>query len=112
MRIITVAVIAAAFVLGLPGARLGAQQTTVTVDVREFSFEPRELMVPAGATVRWVNRDDSPHSVIMVGNQPGSSRGNIAPGGEHIFVFRQAGKFTYRCGVHPTMLGEITVSGQ
>jgi len=112
MRIVIATVILAAVVLELPGTHLGAQQTVLIVDIREFSFEPRELIVPADATVRWVNRDDFPHSVIMAGNQPGSSRGTIAPGGEHTVVFRQAGKFTYRCGVHPTMLAEITVSGQ
>ncbi|MGH6953392.1 MAG: cupredoxin domain-containing protein [Alphaproteobacteria bacterium] len=110
-RGVTVIVAVTAVVLGLPGARPEAQQLSVIVDARDFSFEPRDVMIPAGATVRWVNRDAFPHSVSIAGNPPASSRGTIAPGGEHTFVFRQAGRFTYRCGVHPTMLGEILVTG-
>ena len=112
MRLVLAVTIAFAVVAGLPDPRLTAQQSSVVLDIRDFSFEPRELMVPADTTTRWVNRDDFPHAIVMASNPSGSSRGNIAPGGEHTFVFRQPGRFTYRCGVHPTMLGEIFVSGQ
>lgn len=93
-------------------AYAAAQQPPVTVDMREFAFEPRDVLVVSGSAVRWVNRDDFPHSVVMEGGRPGSSQGTIRPGGEHTFVFRDAGRFVYRCSVHPTMLGEITVAGQ
>ncbi len=105
---ITVVVLAAVMVAAAV-SHLWAQQQTVTVDIRDFAFEPRDLSINAGTSVRWVNRDDAPHSVVVEGG-PGSSPGIIAPGGEHTFVFRQAGRFPYRCGVHSTMLGEITVS--
>ncbi len=98
----------AALVVG--GSPLTAQQPPAVVDMRDFAFEPRDLMVVAGTTVRWVNRDGAPHSVAMEGGRPGSSRGPIAPGGEHSAIFREAGLFVYRCGVHPTMLGEVTVT--
>ena len=35
--------------------------------------------------------------------------GPIAPGKEFTFAFTQAGRFVYRCAIHPTMLGIITV---
>lgn len=111
-RGVIVVVVVVALVLGLSVAHPEAQQLSVIVDVRDFSFEPRDLMIPAGATVRWINRDVFPHSIGIASNQAASSRGTIIPGGEHTFVFRQAGRFTYRCGVHPTMLGEILVTGQ
>lgn len=96
--------------LALCVSHLAAQQPAITVDMRNFAFEPRDVGVMAGAAVRWVNRDDTPHSVVMEGGRPGSSRGTIPPGAEHIFVFRESGRYVYRCGVHPTMLGELTVS--
>ncbi|MGH2376426.1 MAG: plastocyanin/azurin family copper-binding protein [bacterium] len=99
-------------ILAVALAYVGAQQPPVTVDMREFAFEPRDVLVTPGTAVRWVNRDDFPHSVVMEGGRPGSSRGTIPPGGEHTFVFRDPGRFVYRCSVHPTMLGEITVGGQ
>lgn len=92
-------------------AYVGAQQQPVTVDMREFAFEPRDVLVVPGTAVRWVNRDDFPHAVVIEGGRSGSSQGTIRPGGEHTFVFRDVGRFVYRCNVHPTMLGEVTVAG-
>lgn len=86
---------------------VGAQQPAV-VDMREFSFEPRDTRITAGTAVRWVNHDDVPHNVAMEGGRPGSS-GFIAPGKDYTFSFREAGRFTYRCAIHPTMLGIIIV---
>lgn len=91
---------------------VGAQQPPVTVDMRDFAFEPRDVLATPGTAVRWINRDEFPHSVAMEGGRPGSSRGTIPPRGEHTFVFSDAGRYVYRCGVHPTMLGEVTVAGQ
>ena len=44
----------------------------------------------------------------MTGSRPGSS-GLIEPGKDYTFTFNEPGQFTYRCGVHPTMLGVIVV---
>ena len=99
-----------AVMLATGGPRLSAQQPRVVVDMRDFAFEPRDAAIASGIAVRWVNRDEVPHSIVMEGGRPGSSRGTIAPGAEHTFVFREAGRHTYRCGVHPTMLGEVNVS--
>ncbi len=90
-------------------ARIAAQEA-VGVDIRDFSFEPHTAAVSAGTAIRWVNRDDIPHQILMEGGRPGSS-GTLAPGASHTFVFQEAGRFTYRCGIHPTMLGEIVVTG-
>jgi len=80
----------------------------IVVDIRDFAFEPHEVKVSAGATVRWVNRDQAPHSIAMEGGRPGSS-GMLDPGKEHALTFRDPGRVTYRCGVHPTMLGIVFV---
>lgn len=90
--------------------RIAGQETGPTVEMRDFAFTPRDVTVTAGTTVRWVNVDDSPHAVAMEGGKPGSSQ-VIQPGQSHSFVFREPGTYTYRCGIHPTMLGEITVQG-
>ncbi|MGQ0568260.1 MAG: cupredoxin domain-containing protein [Armatimonadota bacterium] len=89
-------------------SRIAAQEA-VGIDIRDFAFEPRSLSVRAGTAVRWVNRDDASHSIAMDGGRPGSS-GTLGMGGEHTFVFREAGRFAYHCGIHPTMLGEVTVA--
>jgi plastocyanin len=84
-------------------------QEGVGISIRDFAFEPRTMGVGAGTTVRWVNHDDGPHNVTMLNRQPGSS-GVIRPGALHTFTFRSAGRFSYRCAMHPTMLGEVVVT--
>jgi plastocyanin len=77
--------------------------------IRDFSFDPHTVLIRQGTAVQWVNRDDIVHQVSMEGGRPGSS-GALNPGSQHTFVFPDAGRFTYRCAIHPTMLGEIVVS--
>lgn len=85
-----------------------AQQPGAVVDIRDFAFEPHEIKVASGGSVRWVNRDPVSHSVAMEGGRPDSSS-LLDPGKEHAVAFQDAGRFTYRCGVHPTMLGVVIV---
>lgn len=108
-RLVLVAVLVGAAVVLHPA--LGVAQDAVTIEIRDYSFQPHEQVVKAGTVVRWVNRDEFPHSVAVQGGRPGSSPGLVDPGKEHSFTFPESGRFPYRCGVHPTMLGEIIVQG-
>jgi plastocyanin len=101
-------IVVAAMIIGIGLATVQAQPA-VTVEMRDFSFSPRDTVVSAGTTVRWVNFDDAPHQIAMTARAPGSS-GLIAPGGDYTFAFMQPGQFVYRCAVHPTMLGILTVT--
>lgn len=108
MRSVLLAGVMLVMLLLLDSAYLAAQQEAVIVDMRDFSFEPRDTRILAGTAVRWTNHDDVPHAIAMEGGRPGSS-GLIAPAKDYSFTFREAGRFTYRCGVHPTMLGVVIV---
>jgi plastocyanin len=88
---------------------LGAQ-SAVTVDIQDFSFQPHERTIQVGSVVHWVNHDDWPHHVAAEDGKSFNS-GIITPQKDYRFTFTQAGRFSYRCGVHPTMLGVITVQG-
>jgi len=89
------------------GAVVTAQQA-VTVEIREFAFWPRDTVITAGTPVQWMNFDDAPHQIVLTGGRPGSSS-LIEPGKDYVFTFKEPGQFTYRCGVHPTMLGVLVV---
>lgn len=106
MRAVLAGAVASAVLLGT-GAAVVAQQP-ITVDIREFAFWPRDTVVSAGTPVRWINFDDTPHQIAMTGGRPGSSS-LIEPGKDYTFAFQEPGQLTYRCGVHPTMLGVIVV---
>jgi plastocyanin len=104
--------VAAAMLLGpIAGAlmaygALAAQQPNEVV-IDNFTFGPQDLTVAAGTTVKWVNHDDIPHSVVD-GNKAFRSKA-LDTDDSFSFTFASAGSFDYFCGLHPHMQGKIIV---
>ena len=75
--------------------------------IQDFQFVPPQLVVAAGATVRWVNRDEEIHTV--------SSDEGLFPAavldGEQQFSYRfeKPGTFAVHCALHPQMKGVVVV---
>jgi plastocyanin len=81
---------------------------TVEVTVRGNRFDPAELTVPAGTTVRWVNREArTSHSVIWQG---GAESERFFPGEHYERRFERPGRYPYGCGPHPEMKGVVVVT--
>ena len=78
------------------------------VGIRNFHFEPARLVVPAGATVTWTNRDEEPHVVASAGNGFKSSPA-LDTGDHYTATFSKPGTYTYFCSIHPQMTGTIVV---
>ena len=100
------ALVVAAVVLPhhLPAAPAPAN-AAVTID--NFSFGPKELTVPVGTTVKWVNHDDIPHTVANKDKLFRSSA--LDTDDSYSYTFASAGTFDYFCGLHPFMVGKIIV---
>ncbi|HZY05128.1 MAG TPA: cupredoxin family copper-binding protein [Anaeromyxobacteraceae bacterium] len=77
------------------------------VRISGFVFEPRDLKVRRGSTVRWVNQDQEPHTVTADEGAFGS-RG-LDAGEGYAFTFQRAGRFPYHCALHPHMTGTVIV---
>lgn len=86
--------------------------TVTVVHAHGVAFEPPNLTVKAGATVRWVS-DDSFHTVTPEDPaQPGGwERAGVFQGEAFEHTFRVAGTFRYFCEPHVDsgMVGTITV---
>lgn len=78
------------------------------VGIRNFHFEPMQLVVPAGATVTWTNHDEEPHTVTSAGNGFKSS-GALDTDDHYSAVFTKPGTYAYYCSIHPQMTGTIVV---
>src|SRR4051812_47735035 len=76
----------------------------VTID--NFTFSPATLTVAKGAQVTWTNQDDIPHSIVLGGIGVHSKA--LDTDSSFSYQFDKAGTFTYVCGLHPHMHGEIT----
>jgi len=93
------------------GSVPGVLPTRITdstpVKITDTAFEPRELTVAPGTTVRWMNSGNKVHTVTAVKGEWDS--GDIQSGKDFTATFTQPGKFEYYCKHHPDMKGTITV---
>ena len=89
---------------GQPAGGVGQADVTIT----SLKFEPAQLSVSAGATVKWTNQDNVAHTVTSDSGDWDS--GSLSQGQSFSHTFTQAGTFAYHCTVHPTMKGTITVT--
>ena len=85
---------------------VAAQEANVVV-IDNFTFTPPELTVAVGTTVKWVNHDDIPHTVVEK-NKAFRSKA-LDTDDSYSYTFASAGSFDYFCGLHPHMVGKIVV---
>ena len=86
---------------------------TVVVKMRDIQFEPESVSIRAAQTVRWVNQDDTKHTVVKVsGPSEDFDSGDIAGGDSYDQSFADTGIVEYMCEIHPeAMRGEVKILG-
>jgi len=88
----------------IPGA---ATKSDVVID--NFSFSPKTVTVPVGATVMWTNHDNVSHVVTSADSQ--FKKSPILKTGQRFSnTFSDAGTYAYFCSIHPAMTGKIIVN--
>jgi len=99
----------------------GAQsQKVATVAIRDFYFEPSQLIIEPGTTVRWVNEGTTQHTVFATSPAGTFLSGTLNPGESFTYTFPQRfprpspdrstvqpGTFRYICKIHPEMKGRV-----
>jgi plastocyanin len=88
-----------------PAARPAAEATTIVqregeliVPMVDFTYSPKEIVVPAGTTVIWVNQDGAPHNAIA---DDGSFATDLLALGERsTTTFSAVGEFPFYCDLH------------
>jgi plastocyanin len=86
---------------------VAAQDATNVITIDNFTFSPKELTVAVGTTVKWVNHDDIPHTVVEKKTTFRSKA--LDTDDSYSYTFTSAGAFNYFCGLHPHMVGQIIV---
>lgn len=86
------------------GGTGGATGTTISEE--NISFNPASTSVKVGDTVTFVNNDSTPHEVSI----DGKDLGRQAVGESVTWTPTKAGSYPYKCIIHPSMTGEITVT--
>lgn len=81
----------------------------VEVEMRNIAFDPEDVTVKVGQTIRWENYDSVDHNAVATEGEDFKSD-NFGKGGEYEFTAEKAGTITYVCTLHPGMDGTITVT--
>lgn len=77
------------------------------VAMRNFTFEPRSIVVSPGDTVVWTNGDFVPHTATATDAAWDSK--SVDGSGTWRWVATRAGRHAYYCVFHPNMRGTIEV---
>jgi len=77
------------------------------ITIESFAFAPERLTVTAGTTVTWINRDETPHTVVS--NDKTIRSAGLDTGNRFQYRFTTPGTFFYHCSLHPQMTGTIIV---
>jgi len=89
-----------------PKERKKQTSATATVTIKDFSFQPQNLEVPANTTVVWVNKDAAAH--IVHANNDAFKSPTLNTGDSFKFKVGTT-SIDYHCHLHPNMTGKITV---
>lgn len=81
-----------------------------TVTIEQSRFSERELVVPVGTTVTFINLDGFAHTVTSSEDSPlAFDSGTMNEGAEFTVTFDEPGTYAYFCEVHPTMRATVVV---
>jgi plastocyanin len=91
-----------------PAGSTKAKPTAVSVV--DIDYEPSEVVVPKGGTIKWTNTGQLPHTVTKDGGPgPDFTSETLNPGDTYEETFDTAGEIDYVCKIHPQQTGKITV---
>ena len=100
-------VMGAMLALGAVAAQDATKKDANEITIDNFTFTPKELTVAVGTTVKWVNHDDIPHTIVEKKTTFRSKA--LDTDDSYSFTFTSAGTFDYFCGLHPHMVGQVIV---
>ena len=89
-------------------ASISVYAKTVTVNIQNFAYIPKDLTIDQGDIVNWVNKDNFPHTATA-DNASLWDSGNLSLNQSFKRAFKTPGTFTYHCTIHPGMVASIIV---
>ena len=70
-------------------------------------FTPKDLILEVGDCIRFVNVHDIEHSAVALDRT--FNTGTLMPRSSSLIRFDAPGELPYWCGLHPPMVGTVTV---
>lgn len=85
-----------------------AEESSATVTIHNFTYDPPVITISKGGKVTWINKDDTPHTVVAADRQSRSPA--MDTGDSFSKTYNEVGTFGYVCGLHPQMKGTVVVT--
>jgi len=85
-------------------------QQRVDVQISGYKYEPAEVHIKVGDSVRWTNREKRTSHSILFPSEGGLESERMFPDEHWARRFDKPGSYSYRCGPHPEMKGLIVVT--
>jgi plastocyanin len=92
------------------GAEADGSGRVFEMDQRCCRFSPHVLLVPAGATVRYLNSDPAVHNVHTYATKNGIKNSNLAAGSALELTLPKDEEFKVACDIHPWMNAYVVVA--
>ena len=89
----------------------GPVARTSEIKIDDYTYAPLRITVTAGTTVKFSNNGAQPHNATS-SDGGGFDTGLLAKGETATVTFNRPGSYTYICTPHPSMIGQIIVTGQ
>ncbi len=91
------------------GATTTLTAQAISVEIKDFKFNPAILNIAKGTTVTWTQNDSAPHTVTATSGENFDSA-HLNQGQTYSYTFNEAGTVVYGCTIHPYMSGTIIVT--
>jgi quinohemoprotein ethanol dehydrogenase len=83
---------------------------TSTIKIDDYTYAPGRVTVSTGTKVTFTNAGTQPHNATS-SDAGGWDTGLLANGESANVTFNRPGTYTYNCTPHPSMIGQIIVTG-
>ena len=96
--------------LGMISQGVIADENVQLVIIKDFRFDPQEVTIRAGESVRWENREKRQYHSVWFEASGEPEPDYLFPEDTYERKFDATGSFPYRCGPHPEMTGIVHVT--
>ncbi|MCA9459022.1 MAG: cupredoxin domain-containing protein [Nanoarchaeota archaeon] len=83
-----------------------SQENLIEVSIRDSQFNPNDIVIEKGTTVKWTNYDSQGHTVTIENLFDSKT---ITKGKSFSYTFNEVGEFEYECKIHQDIKGVIIV---
>lgn len=96
----------------LPTKTLAATGKVHIIEITDFAFAKEKIIIKAGDTIKWINKDIVPHTVTegtpdKVGKWDSKE---MTQDKTWSYTFKKKGSFDYFCKYHPSMTAKVVVN--